>query len=590
MRELYQYLEERNFPNARSLKKKKEDKAFFESLLQETKFITDEYPDAPLGLRLTCVVEGISSSPKCLVCGSKVGWSRSRWSNDHYSIGFNITCSPKCHHSREEVKQAKILTEEEYKKRNEKSQKTWAVTLGVDHPSKSETVVEKRKETNLSRYGETTNLKTQKTKDKAKITSLSRYGVPNPISSPVVQERIKTTCEERYGAVHFFASDEFKAKAKATSIERYGVDSPMKNPEISAKIKKRNIERYGRVSPNQIHITDETMDVLESKSKLQSLYNTHKNLETVAKILGVHFSSVQRACTKLGVCVLKHHMVSKGEREIQEFLEELGVSYVTNNRKIINGELDIVIPSAKVAIEYNGVYWHSDAVKDTKRYHQTKSLNCMEAGYLLIHVWEDDWNNDKKQRIIKDKIRSKLGVSSQKIHARKTEFVVVQPREAHRFMEENHIQGKTTASVWGGLRHNGELVCCMGMKKTKDEGVYDLVRFASSKTVVGGFSKCLKNVQNLIEWDEIFTFAALDYSHGGVYEKSGFTKDHITVPCMWYVKSSTRFRREKYMKHKQPKLLERFDPTLTADENMRNHGFNKLYDAGSIRYSIKNPH
>lgn len=63
-------------------------------------------------------------------------------------------------------------------------------------------------------------------------------------------------------------------------------------------------------------------------------------------------------------------------------------------------QLDLLIPELKVAIEYNGEYYH-----DRERYEASlrgecespeleKSLLCEDAGFRLIHVWSSDWISD----------------------------------------------------------------------------------------------------------------------------------------------------------------------------------------------------
>ncbi|MCK9320064.1 hypothetical protein, partial [Methanoculleus sp.] len=53
-------------------------------------------------------------------------------------------------------------------------------------------------------------------------------------------------------------------------------------------------------------------------------------------------------------------VISSYELELQDFIKSLNIDYVFQDRKILNGkELDIFIPSKKVAIEFNGLYWHS---------------------------------------------------------------------------------------------------------------------------------------------------------------------------------------------------------------------------------------
>lgn len=75
-----------------------------------------------------------------------------------------------------------------------------------------------------------------------------------------------------------------------------------------------------------------------------------------------------------------------------------------NDKKVLNGkELDIYIPSKNLAIEYNGLYWHSDKAtlekndipnKETRMYakyrHIEKTKLCKEKNIRLIHIFEDD--------------------------------------------------------------------------------------------------------------------------------------------------------------------------------------------------------
>lgn len=586
---LYRYLEERDFPNFRELKSKGVDKEFVENLKHATSFLDNSLSKVPNGIRLTCVVEGIKAIPECIVCGASVSISRTVWSNEHYSIGFSRTCSSKCHHARSDVRNSKMATEDEYRKRSEKRKETCMSRYGVDHVSKTQEVVEKRKETNMKKFGVPTNLLDEGNISKSKNTMVERYGVEHHMKSETVKEKIKKTCEDRYGVKNYVESDEFKIKATKTNNERYG-GHPMKSVEVKRRMKENSLQTNNREYPNQLHIPAKTIEALQNKAAMVRLYEKHKNLTKMGEQLGVSFSTVQRACASLGVEVDKRFMTSLGENQIAEFLDSIGVEYTRNRRDIINGELDIVIDSINVAIEFNGIFWHSDRFKH-KYYHQEKSLECMKKGILLIHVWEDDWVNEESREIVKSKILSKIQKSPNRVFARKTNVEFIESKEAREFLDVNHIQGKTTATYWIGLRHGSELVACLGLKKTKDSGVLDLVRYSTSKVVVGGFSKCLKFATKSLKWRKIFTFASLDYSHGDVYEKAGFTKVKTTVPGMWYVKGNNRFRREKYMKHKLKDVIPNFDKSKTEKQNMTDAGFVRLFDAGSIRYEIeKSPH
>ena len=72
-----------------------------------------------------------------------------------------------------------------------------------------------------------------------------------------------------------------------------------------------------------------------------------------------------------------------------------------------------------------------------------------------------------------------------------------------------------------------------------------------------------------------------------MYSKLGFTFSHFSEPNYFYFKNNlTLESRQKYQKHKLPKLLENFDPSLTEVENMKNNGYNRIFDCGNSVWKI----
>jgi hypothetical protein len=78
---------------------------------------------------------------------------------------------------------------------------------------------------------------------------------------------------------------------------------------------------------------------------------------------------------KLEDLITFYPKITHGQKEIGEYIQSLGFNIIFNDRKTLNPfELDILIPSKNVAIEYNGNYWHSEDRLKTIKYHQNKSL------------------------------------------------------------------------------------------------------------------------------------------------------------------------------------------------------------------------
>ena len=95
---------------------------------------------------------------------------------------------------------------------------------------------------------------------------------------------------------------------------------------------------------------------------------------------------------------------SKAEQEIADYISTFySVELIRNSRNIISPlELDLYYQEKKIAIEFNGDYWHNENHK-SKDYHLNKYLKCKEKGILLVSIFESDWNSRKEE--IKDYLK-----------------------------------------------------------------------------------------------------------------------------------------------------------------------------------------
>ncbi len=98
--------------------------------------------------------------------------------------------------------------------------------------------------------------------------------------------------------------------------------------------------------------------------------------------------------------------VSRQELEVRDFLQRLNFEVVSNSKDVLpRSELDMYLPERKVAVEFNGDYWHSSR-KIRKMYrmsaydfHYGKFTQCANIGVTLAFVWEGDWR-DKREEVI----------------------------------------------------------------------------------------------------------------------------------------------------------------------------------------------
>lgn len=191
---------------------------------------------------------------------------------------------------------------------------------------------------------------------------------------------------------------------------------------------------------------------------------------------------------------------SNKEKDLLRFVESIyrGNIIHQDKKQIAPYELDIYIPEKRVAIEFNGTYWHNDENKPIN-YHFEKSQKCEKKGIRLIHIWEYEWENERQRPILKNIIKSALGVNENRIYARKLDIEVRPSKDMKEFFNKNNIQGfragkfsiclvdKNTREVYMAYQMGH---CYFGKGKYE----WEVIRGATKLgyTVVGGASKIWK--------------------------------------------------------------------------------------------------
>lgn len=281
---------------------------------------------------------------------------------------------------------------------------------------------------------------------------------------------------------------------------------------------------------------------------------------------------------------------SKGEQEVYDWLVSLGVEAkqrvvgLLMNRQ----EVDIYLPGHNFAIEFNGLYWHSESNGKGSSYHRDKVDAAKASGIQLFHLWEDDWRDRKS--IVQEMILHRLGLSTRPVvYARKARITELTYQEASNFLVQNHIQGPALGSLYIGLLagDDQEIVAVMVMKRMPGDVVY-LERYATSLRVPGGFTRLLKYAEKALQPRQVVTFADCSISHGDVYEKNGFVLDKVLPADYSYYAKSQPAKRS----HKFNFRIKRFknDPALLWEEGLSErqladlNGIIRIWDAGKLRY------
>lgn len=329
--------------------------------------------------------------------------------------------------------------------------------------------------------------------------------------------------------------------------------------------------------------------------------NNHLTLSEIANELGSTKATLSRWLAIHGIEANNSNSYdrpfvknSKGCQEIIDFLDENLIDIKVNNRTILNGkEIDIYLPEYKIAIEYNGLFWHSfyphsdkEVIKKDRDYHSFKTQQCLEKGIQLIHIWEDDWRN--KKEIWKSRLLQLLGKTQIKISARKCQIKILTKYEKSDFLKSNHIQGNDHSSIDIGLIFEHKIVSVMTFCKSRYNQNYEweLSRFCSliNHNIQGGFSKLLSFFRNHYD-GSIVSYADKNLSTGSVYIKNGFKKISETNSNYWYVdlKKGIKIHRSALMK-------KRISPNdkRTENEILEELGYRKIFGSGMITFGIEN--
>ena len=364
-------------------------------------------------------------------------------------------------------------------------------------------------------------------------------------------------------------SDETKSTYTKTIREKYGVDRPSQNANIKNKIISTYTANNGGMGN-------------ASKSVKEKMYKTMEEKYGV-----IHARQVDEFNeTAQSKCI---------EPFIRSILDEHGVDYICNDRTILNGqELDIYIPDKHIAIECNGIYWHS---KKSTMYHADKYIKCAQKNIQLITLWED-WIINKPE-IVESLLITKLGLNNNRVYARKCTVKEITPKMSKDFLNNNHIQGSTNAHKHIGMFYDGELVAvmtfskhrgCMGRSGVHDVNEWELSRFCSklNTRVVGGCGKMLAYFISKYNPGVIYSFSSHDISDGNLYKSLGFERDRDNV-SYWYVDSSyKRHHRSAFTKQSIIKRGWKTDKGGWKEVDvMREHGYHRIYDSGQTKWVMR---
>lgn len=382
---------------------------------------------------------------------------------------------------------------------------------------------------------------------------------------------------------------EIHKKRQTTNLERYGNEIANRNDEIREKSRINFLK--GTINKKLQYLDEWDLKLISNRDNYT--YNDilifkcnkcNKEFEST-------FSNIWQRMYKC-YCQ-KPRSGSINENKIKDFLlQTFSNEEIIFNEKIDGLEIDILFPNRNIAIEYNGLYWHSDRIlKDPKTYHITKKKICKNKGIKLIQIFEDEWI--EKEHIVKNRILHILKLSTnEKIYARKCVIKEISYKDKKEFLKNYHIQGNDSSSINLGAFYNNELVSVMTFSKGSiakgskyKEGNWELSRFCLKDNILGPgiASKLLSHFKKIYSWKYIYSYADQRWSDGELYYKIGFNLEYETKPNYWYTKDGLK-RIHRFNLRKQSQEPKDIPEWILRDKQ----GYYRVWDCGNLKFSTIN--
>lgn len=215
------------------------------------------------------------------------------------------------------------------------------------------------------KYGESNVANVEIFVEKKKQTNLQRYGNEWSIASKEVRQRINQSFEQNFGVDNPMKSKEIQQKAKDTNNIKYGGNSPMCSKEVQEKSIKTSLEKYGVANPYQ------NKDI---QAKARSTLNKNGNVPT-----------------------------SKAEKKLVNRLKEIygEENCVANFQEgPLTFDCLLIVDGYKIDVEYDGKYWH----EHRKQKDAARNAVLLNNGYKILRILADNKDTTPSSSLIKSAV------------------------------------------------------------------------------------------------------------------------------------------------------------------------------------------
>ena len=228
-------------------------------------------------------------------------------------------------------------------------------------------------------------------RNKTAKTNMKKYGNSCSLNNEIVNYKKNKTWLKKYGCNHIFQNEKIKLKIQNTLRKKHNNDL---------------ITNQG-----QVHLTKDIIEKINSKEFLYNEYVINKKTYSeIARDVGVSTRTIWLHAKSFNIQSRTSSFRSSYENDIMSFIPSNFI-ILKNVKDIIPPyELDLYLPDYKLAIEFNGIYWHShnNEKNNVINRHYIKTKLCKRKNIKLLHIFENEWINKTKRQVWKSIINNKL--------------------------------------------------------------------------------------------------------------------------------------------------------------------------------------
>ena len=282
--------------------------------------------------------------------------------------------------------------------------------------------VNKVKSTKLKLYGdetysngekcaETWNSKSEaelkEIEEKRKHTNLKIYGVNFASQNEDVKNKIKETNLKRYGKEHATQSEQIKEKTKNTNLKKWGVEYPILTKEIKDKARKTLLDNYGVEHPSY---SNELLNKAKITKENKINFAKSQNLLTVSELsmkFNRHEKTILHAVERLNISVVHFN------RDEHYYINESDLAILSDF--FLKTEDWGTSYSEKEMVDFIKSIYDGEIIENTKKIIPPKELDVYISNKNLaiefngVH-WHDENHVDKNYHLTKTNMCNEKGI------------------------------------------------------------------------------------------------------------------------------------------------------------------------------------